>query len=82
MCDYICDLGKCDSYWDTSEIEFACRVSTGAPSYRQGQSSAHVNLASKGVNTEAESSNAGYYIAGASVLGAAAVAYIVTSKKG
>lgn len=39
-------------------------------------------LALKDVVAESESSNAGYYIAGASVLSAAAVAFFVMKKKG
>ena len=40
---------------------------------------ANVSLASKGVQTE--SSNAAYYIAGASLVGAAAVAYLIMRRK-
>ena len=46
------------------------------------RSTAGVSLASKGVEVESQSSNAGYYIAGASILSAAAVAFIVMKKKG
>jgi len=46
------------------------------------RSTAGVSLASKGVEVQSESSNAGYYIAGASILSAAAVAFIVMKKKG
>ena len=41
-----------------------------------------VSLASKSVAVENDSYNAGYYLAGASILGAAAVAFITLKKKG
>ena len=81
-CVYICNLGHCDSWWISSEIEQACWIAQFLGVGRNKRSSANVTLASKGVHSEAESSNAAYYIAGASVLSAAAVAYVIANKKG
>ena len=63
-------------------MEFACDPSWDAVrkskrSAKLGQ--AKVSLASKGV--QAESSNAAYYVAGASLVSAAAVAYLVMRRK-
>ena len=90
----ICDYGHCSDDWFVGEAEVvqACGrrdlLDLGLTHdeieflLSWGRSRASVNLASKGVHAEAESSNAAYYIAGASVLSAAAVAYVITSKKG
>ena len=81
---YICNYGHCDSWWSAFDIEAACEIALdlGALDWRNKRSSATVNLASKGVHVEAESSNAAYYMAGASVLSAAVVAYVIANKKG
>ena len=82
-CEWSCtDAQSGNTWYTTGEEAFACDPSWD--SVRKSMRStklaqAKVSLASKGV--QAESSNAAYYIAGASLVGAAAVAYLVMRKK-
>ena len=84
-CEYACidarDLGN-TWYWDW-EKDFACNPSWSqddATRLQRARRAPQISLASEAVSTQSQS-KAGYYIAGASFVGAAAIALHLYSRK-
>ena len=82
-CEFVCidAANGNDGYWD-EWVTSACSAIASTDDEGEDEDAAEVSLASKSEAAEHDFYNAGYYLAGASILGAAAVAFIILKKKG